>query len=58
MRLRVNPDEAWIIIKNPSGESKYLDIPDARIGEVVAFFPSQGGSPEKFKSFVSLRILS
>ena len=35
------------------GESKYLDVPDARVNEVVAFFPSEGDSPEKFKTFTS-----
>ena len=51
--LRVNPDAAWIVIRMQGGELKYLAVPDARVNEVVAFFPSAGDSPEKFKTFVS-----
>jgi hypothetical protein len=45
----VNPDAAWIVIMMEGGESKYLDVPDARVNEVVAFFPSEGDSPESSK---------
>jgi hypothetical protein len=51
--LRVNPDGSWIVIRGPGTESRYFEIPDDRIGEVVAFFPAEDDSPEKFKTFFS-----
>jgi hypothetical protein len=49
----VNPDAAWIVSSPLSGETKYFDLPDDQVGAVTAFFPSEGDSPEKFKSFAS-----
>jgi hypothetical protein len=53
LRLRVNPDAAWIVIRAPGFESRYFDIPNDQVGAVTAFFPAEGDSPEKFKSFVN-----
>jgi hypothetical protein len=51
--LRVNPDGSCIVIRGLGTESRYFEIPDDRIGEIVAFFPAEGDSPEKLKTFVS-----
>jgi hypothetical protein len=53
IRLRVDPEAAWIVIRGPGTESRYFDIPDDQVGSVTAFFPSEGDSPERFQAFVS-----
>ena len=52
IRLRVDLDGSWFMIKRP-GETKFFDLPDDHVGAAIAFFPEQGGSAERFRSFVS-----
>jgi hypothetical protein len=44
IRLRIDPDAAWIVIRGPG----YFDIHDDQVAAVTAFFPSEGHSPKKF----------
>jgi len=53
IRLRVNPDSSWLVIRGPRTESRYFDIPSDQVGVVTSFFPAEGDLPERFKSFVS-----
>ena len=53
IRLRVNPDRAWIVITGPGTESRYFDVPDDQVGAVTAEFQAIGDSPEKFKAFIN-----
>ncbi len=53
VRLRVEPDCAWLTIKRPGAEAHYVDIPDAEITDVVDRFLAIGDSPEKFEAFVN-----
>jgi hypothetical protein len=53
IRLRVNEDCAWIVIRRPGTEPTYRDIPDAKVGETVAAFQAIEGDPERFKAFLS-----
>jgi hypothetical protein len=53
VRLRVNPDESWIIIRRPGAEPFYADIPQDQVAAVLAELEAIGEDPEKFKAFVS-----
>jgi hypothetical protein len=52
IRLRVNADESWIIIRRPGGEPYYRDIPEDQVAAVLAEFNAIGEAPEKFQAFV------
>jgi hypothetical protein len=53
LRLRVNQDESWIVIKEPGAEPLYFDIPGAQVAAVTAEFEAIGDSPARLKAFVS-----
>jgi hypothetical protein len=53
LRLRVEPDGAWLTIKRPGMEAEYLDIPEPDVAAALAGFEAIGEDPEKFKAFVS-----
>ena len=52
IRLRVNPDAAWIVIRQPGSEPTYRDIPDAEVDETVAAMQAIDNDPERFAAFV------
>jgi len=53
VRLRVEPDCAWLVAKRPGAEAEYHDIPSAEIPRIVERFLSIGEDPEKFNAFLS-----
>jgi hypothetical protein len=53
IRLRVNVDESWIIIRRPGAEPCYRDIPQDQVAAVLAEFQAIGEDPAKFKAFTS-----
>jgi hypothetical protein len=48
LRLRVEPDGAWLTIKRPGEERQYRDIPESDVPALVAEFEAIGESPERF----------
>jgi hypothetical protein len=52
IRLRVNPDAAWIILKRPGNAAHYIDLDDQDVDAVVARFNQIGDSPALFDDFV------
>jgi hypothetical protein len=53
IRLRVNPDNAWVVIRSPGRELFYRDIEQGEVAGVLAEFHAIGKDPEKFKTFVN-----
>lgn len=55
IRLRVNPDNAWVVIRSPGREPFYRDIEEGEVAGVLAKFLAIGKDPERFKAFVGSR---
>jgi hypothetical protein len=55
IRLRVEADCAWLVVKKPDQEREYHDIAQSEVAGVVERFEAIGDSPEKFKAFVNAR---
>jgi hypothetical protein len=55
IRLRVEPDSAWIVVRAPGVEPRYRDIDAADVDAVVKEFQSIGHSVERFEEFVNRR---
>ena len=52
IRLRVEPDCAWLTIKQPGAEPEYHDIPQGEVAGVVEQFEAIGEDVDRFKAFV------
>jgi hypothetical protein len=52
IRLRVEPDSAWLTIKRPGAESEYYDIPQGEVAGIVEQFLAIGEDVDRFKAFV------
>jgi hypothetical protein len=53
VRLRVNPDSAWIVIRRPGAEPYYRDIADDELPGLLAQYRAIGGDPGRFQAFVN-----
>ena len=53
IRLRVNPDSAWITIDRPAHEPFYREFSESKIAAVLARFKAIERDPEKFEAFVN-----
>ena len=51
VRLRVEPDCAWLVAKRPGAEAEYTDIAQREVAGVVERFLAIREDPEKFKAF-------
>lgn len=52
VRLRVNVDNAWVVIRRPGREPFYRDVDQCKVAGVLAEFEGIAGSPERFNAFV------
>lgn len=55
IKLRVDPDQSWMVIKRPGQETQYRDIPHDDVASVVQEFKAIGDDVERFNAFVSAR---
>jgi hypothetical protein len=53
IRLRIEPDGAWLVIKRPGLEASYVEIEDRDVPALVAELEAIGDDPEKFSAFLS-----
>ena len=53
IRLRINPDNAWIVIHRPGEESFYKDIAADALPHVLRQYHAIGKDPERFEAFVN-----
>ena len=53
VRLRINPDNAWVVIRKPGQEPFYSDIAESELTEVLEQYHSINGSPARFQAFVA-----
>jgi hypothetical protein len=56
VRLRVNPDAAWIVIRKSGTGPRYCDIPQDQVAAVVVELQGIGEDPRKFAAFVNARV--
>ena len=52
IRLRVNPDSAWLTVKRPGNPADYIDIAPREVDGVVERFTLIAGSSARFDEFV------
>ena len=57
IRLRVNVDAAWLVIKRPGQPADYVDIQPKDIDELLRQFQAIKGDPGRFDEFVALGLL-
>ncbi len=55
IKLRVDPDAAWMAIKRPGQETQYRDVPRGDVDSVLQEFEAIGESVEGFNSFIAAR---
>jgi hypothetical protein len=53
IRLRVNADDAWIVIRRAGAEPFYRDISESELPGLLAQYRAIDGSAERFKAFVN-----
>jgi hypothetical protein len=53
VRLRVNPDSAWIVVRRPGAGPYYRDIADNELSGLLEQYRAIGGDPQKFAAFVN-----
>ena len=51
IRLRLNPDVSWIVIRQ-AGAERYFDIHNDQVATLIAEFQAIGDSVERFRAFV------
>lgn len=52
IRLRVNPDNAWIVIRRPGAEPYYRDIAESELPELMAQYRAIDGDAGRFQDFL------
>jgi len=52
LRLRVNPDSSWLVIRVP-GSERHREIPQDQVAAVPTEFQGIGEDAEKFAAFVN-----
>jgi len=53
VRLRVNPDSAWIVIRRPGAEPYYRDIAEIELPGLMAQYRAIDGDAGRFGAFVA-----
>lgn len=48
VRLRVNPDSSWVVIRFPDREPFYKEFEQSEVAAVLARFKAIDGDPERF----------
>lgn len=53
IRIRINPDSAWIVVQRPGAEQYYRDLLPDEVSSVLSDFHAIGKSPQRFEAFVN-----
>lgn len=53
IRLRVNADHAWIVIRRPGAEPFYRDIAESELPGLLAQYRAIDGDADRFQAFIS-----